>query len=74
MKSRVIILICCVFAMMLLTGCLGGGGDSSGSSSSYSSDSGDKSGDLPHNPEPATIALLGSGLVAYAFLRKKNKK
>ena len=27
-----------------------------------------------HNPEPATAALVGTGLFAYGFLRKKKKK
>lgn len=64
--------------MMLLTGCneTSGGSSSAGSasgSSSYS-DSG-KGGTLTkNNPEPVTTALVGSGLMAYAFLKRKKRK
>lgn len=53
-------------------------GDSgSGGGSSSSSGSGDSGGDIAgvgHAPEPATLALLGSGLLTYALLRRKRRK
>ena len=45
---------------------------SGSASSSVAVSSGMESGFM--NPEPATIALLGSGLLGYAFLRKKRRK
>jgi|GEM_PF-3858014 len=59
------------------------GGNSSAVVSSYSSTSttggagdvsGDTPGDVPINPEPATVALLGGGLMAFAFLKRKKRK
>ncbi len=51
----------------------GGSGSGDSGSSSYS---GSSSTVLQHNPEPATIALVGTGLAAYLFMktRKKNNK
>lgn len=70
-----------------MTGCTGSGsgssglgssGGSSGSSSllgSGSSSSGSvaTSTTLPHNPEPATMALVATGLAAFALFRRKKK-
>ncbi len=83
MRSKLVMLLGCVIMITLLTGCFGGGGGSSSSGGSGGvgdiaglpggGDSG--GGSLPYNPEPATIALLGSGLAAYALYHyKKNKK
>jgi len=60
-------------------------GDSGSSSSSYSSSGldgssggggllGAPSGGNFMNPEPATIALLGSGLLGYGLLKTRKKK
>ena len=45
----------------------GGGGSDDGGSS-------DNPGGGLINPEPATLALLGSGLFAYALLRRRKKR
>lgn len=60
------------------------GGSSDGGSSvvaALTSGSGSSGGANPghpggpgHTPEPATIALLGSGLFAYALLRRRKRK
>jgi len=39
-----------------------------------SGDGSGNSGGIGHMPEPATLGLLGSGLLAYALLRRKKKK
>ena len=90
MKDRLMILATCIIAMIFLAGCKGPGGSAGifGTGGSGSSDSDDVpvvvSGgsyepvppvvDGGHLPEPATMALLGSGLFAYALLRRKKKK
>ncbi len=89
MKSKLLVLAGCIVAAMLLTGCLKSGSGSSSGSSSYTSgvsgDSGSGSGsgsgggdlggggNVPLNPEPATIALVGTGLAAYMLMRRKKK-
>ncbi|MBI4430117.1 MAG: PEP-CTERM sorting domain-containing protein [Candidatus Omnitrophica bacterium] len=45
-------------------GGLGGGGDNDGGS--------DGDGDVPSNPEPSSIMLLGSGLLAALYARKRR--
>ena len=64
-------------AAMLLCGCKksGGGATSffSGSSESIAEEGSTGGGEMPHTPEPASIALLGSGLLAYALLRRRRK-
>ena len=50
----------------------GAGSYSGSASSSAAMSTGMESGFM--NPEPATIALLGSGLLGFALLRKKRRK
>jgi hypothetical protein len=79
--KKLLILACCIMMMTLLTGCFGGGGGGSSGGGGILGDiagiiddgSGDDPGGLPHSPEPVTIALIGGGLVAFAFLRRKKK-
>jgi len=63
----------------------GSGGSSSGGDSTYASGYGSTGGSTGsiggstvgsavHNPEPATLALFGGGLIAYALSRRKKKK
>lgn len=63
-------------------GSLFGSGSSSGTGSAGNGEEGaasggvDSNGDtigLVHHPEPATLGLLGSGLFAYALLKKRKK-
>ena len=82
------VLACAIMATMLLSGCesSGGGGsagfygDSGGfdvadsGGDVYYSGGGDGSGGNAVNPEPATMAMLGSGLLAYGLLKRKKKK
>jgi len=86
--SNLLLLMVCAVALFALTGCLGGGGGSSSTGSggsgsgngstyagSFSSSGGSATGgSAVHNPEPATLALFGSGLIAYALSRRKKKK
>ena len=51
----------------------GSGDPGSGDPGSGDPGSGDDGG-TTHYPEPATIALLGSGLFAYAMYRRKKRK
>jgi len=79
MKVRLALLAFCVIAMFALVGCKTSGSSSGSAGSSYSSsnDAGEV-GDAPinamHNPEPATIALLGGGLAAFAFFKRRKRK
>ena len=66
--------------MLVLTGCKGSGGAAGFAGSIFAGGSsiigGESVGDsgVGHTPEPATVALLGGGLAAYAFLKRKKKK
>ena len=55
-----------------------GGGSYSGGSSSTgggsSSTGGGSTISTVHNPEPATVVLFGSGLIAYALFKIKKRK
>ncbi len=79
-KITLTLLITCIMATLMLTGCKGsGGGASAWLGSSYAGGSDILGGDSPissnaSNPEPATIVLLGGGLAAYAFLRRRRLK
>ncbi len=55
------------------SGSSGGTGDSGSGGSNYGEDSG-TGASAQHNPEPATMAMIGVGLFAYGILNKKKKK
>ena len=69
----------------MLSGCKGGGGGSASSGDSGGFDvadagfddgyyDGGDDGGSAVNPEPTTMAMLGSGLLAYGFIKRKRKK
>ncbi|MDB4349544.1 PEP-CTERM sorting domain-containing protein [Omnitrophica bacterium] len=84
MKLRLAMIVLCMVSVFALAGCKGGGGGGGSYAGGGSSIGGDTStgttstvgGTLPtaHQPEPATIALLGGGLAAYALLRRRKRK
>ena len=72
-----------IAVQLLTTGCLGGGGGTtggtfdSGSGSGSSSFAGSGSGEggfggPVHNPEPASAALFGGGLVGFGVWRRRK--
>jgi hypothetical protein len=74
-------LLICLLAVVCLAGCKGSGSAGSGGGGLFAGGGGviggggdDGSGSGPVNPEPATVALLGSGLTAYVLLKKNKKK
>ena len=90
--KRTHILIILVLAVLFLAGCKGGGGTTSSSNPQYyvyndgegagGGGGGDVPGDIGEggvfiNPEPATLALFGSGLLGlagYALARLKGRR
>jgi len=79
MKYAMTLLTICLI-MVALTGCKESGTTTGGlygfesiSTGSGASGSGNVGGGA-HLPEPTTMALLGSGLLAYAFFRRKKDK
>ena len=89
MLKRVDVLInniCLLLTLPLLSGCLGGGITSLGLGSLFGIGGG-SAGELAflgdhsavqiaqiHNPEPATMVLMGYGLAALTYYRKATKK
>ena len=81
MLSKLTIIAACVIAVAFLVGC-GSTDDIIRTALSDVADPGDGNGDpggnggeedggsLPHSPEPVTMALLGAGLLAFAFLKR----
>lgn len=88
MKKLLLLVVMSAVALTLLTGCnksgsginlSSGGSSSTGGGTGGSGDTGGGTGgtDTPlaaHHPEPATLALLGTGLGAYVMMRRKKKK
>ncbi|MBF0217275.1 MAG: PEP-CTERM sorting domain-containing protein [Candidatus Omnitrophica bacterium] len=88
MKYKMILTLTAVVLLTIMsTGCqLGGSGGSGGSGFSGSGDGGSAGGsvsgagsggigssNVPHNPEPATMALVGIGVAGYAWYRRRKK-
>ncbi len=77
-----------LLTLPLLSGCLGGGITSLGLGSLFGISGGSAVGELAflsgnsavqaiaqtHNPEPATMVLMGSGLAALTYYRKATKR
>lgn len=90
MKQRMFVLAGLIALTMLLSGCLGGGGGSGSNGGSAGIGGADMAGlpgggvgaggnggggiDGNINPEPATVLLLGGGLAAYAFIKRRKLK
>ncbi|MFH0731648.1 MAG: PEP-CTERM sorting domain-containing protein [Candidatus Omnitrophota bacterium] len=90
MGYKLVVLACCIAATLALTGCnekaseVAGFSDGSSSgaqgtmfaenSSSSSYDSGSGSSRAPHNPEPATLALVGVGLAGLGMFKLRKRK
>jgi len=82
MKTNMFLIVLCLMSAVMLSGCVtegSGSGDSwsgfsTGSSGSDYSESSSTGASAHHNPEPATMAMIGTGLFAYGILNKKRKK
>lgn len=85
MKYRAALLAMCLISMLMLVGCqydetnfnTDGGtvsGDGSGTSGNGTTDGSGNGINTGHSPEPATLGLIGTGLFAYALLRRRKRR
>ncbi|MFH1594097.1 MAG: PEP-CTERM sorting domain-containing protein [Candidatus Omnitrophota bacterium] len=81
MRTKILGLMFAMFLMVTITGCSGGGsafsnlfGSGGGSDGTLYADGSGSTGAGGVNPEPATMALLGGGLAAFVFLKRKNRR
>ena len=81
--KKIMLALSCVLIVFALTSCKNSGGGSTGASNAAGANFAD-AGDIPgddgpiggggHSPEPATLAMIGSGLTALYFLRRRKRK